>query len=189
MNRRPAKRLGHVNVLGEIVEIQDFVVGNAQHVGCGLVNAWFGFARTDGEGLDNGCEILESQVLLHLGTKFGEGIRQKPGLESVVLQFGDLVNHWTDHRVLTRRHQGIDFVTVQLDVMLAGPWFQGILNISDGDFAPFGSMPRMITTFMRPEHDGQHRWDIGDVAFCKFAELVGDRSNQHPAEVENYGLN
>jgi hypothetical protein len=47
----------------------------------------------------------------------------------------------------------------------------------------------MIATFMRPEHDGQHRWDIGGVAFCKFAELVGDRSNQHPAEVENYGLN
>ena len=85
MNRRPTKRLGHVNVLGEIVEIQDFVVRNAQHVGSGLVNARFGFARTDGEGLDNGCEILESQVLLHLGTKFGKGIRQKPGLEAVVL--------------------------------------------------------------------------------------------------------
>ena len=85
MNRRPAKRLGHVNVLGEIVEIQDFVVGNAQHVGCGLVNTRFWLTRSDGEGLDNGCEILESQVLLHLGTKFGKGIRQKPSLEAVVL--------------------------------------------------------------------------------------------------------
>jgi hypothetical protein len=59
------------------------------------------------------------------------------------------------------------------------------LDISDGDFAPFGSMPRMIATFMRSEHDGQHRWDIGGVALSKLAELVGDRSNQNSAEVKD----
>jgi hypothetical protein len=76
MNRGPAKRLGHMNVLGEIIEIQDFVVGNAQHVGSGLVNAWLGLAGTHGKRLNDSCEILESQVLLHRGAKLSERIGQ-----------------------------------------------------------------------------------------------------------------
>ena len=186
MDGAPAKRPSHFDILGEVVEVQDFRVGDVQEVGGGLINRRFGFSRSHGKRLDDGRKVLEIQVALHGGPKLGERVGQQSGLEAPFFEFGDLGQHGLNHRVLTGGHQRLDFVAGENNSEGGRPGFQLDLDVGNGYFAPLGPMPGVITALMRSEHDGEHGRDVDRVALRQLAQLVGDRSDENSAEVEDH---
>ena len=119
--------------------------------------------------------------------ELGERVGEQAGEVAVGAGCGDALDHLVDDRVLAGREESVDLVAVEFDTRCHGPWPELRLDVGDREFAALGAMPRMISADPRSEQHLVHDVLVDAVRRGDLADLVADRGDQHPAEVEDDG--
>ena len=83
--------------------------------------------------------------------------------------------------------QDVHLVAVEGHPHLGGPRPEHGLDLADGQLAALRAVPRMVTRLAGTEQHLQHGADVGAVAGGERLDSVGDRGDEHAAEVEHDG--